>query len=329
MCTALTFDANSFFFGRNLDLEYSYDYKIVITPRNYPFRFRNGVTMAAHHALIGMAAISEDYPLYFEATNERGLSLAGLNFPKNAKYFPKDQSKINVAPFELIPWVLGKYASVNEFLEYFKHFNIWEENFSEDFPLSPLHWLLADKNRCITLESTKDGLKYYENPMGILTNNPPFDYQMTHLSGFLNITAEYPTNRFSNYTNFIPFSLGMGAMGLPGDPSSPSRFVRGAFVKMNSPKEESDQSLVTQFFHILGSVAQQKGITKTPAGPVEYTQYSSCCNTKTGVYYYTTYENSRISAVNMHLENLNGKCLMEYPPIIKQDIYFQNKKAEG
>ena len=329
MCTALTYGSNPFYFGRNLDLEYTYDQKIVITPRNYPFTFRNGSKLYSHYAMIGMAAVSENFPLYFEATNEKGLSIAGLNFPGNACYFPYAQDKINIAPFELIPWILGKCASVTDAKSVLGNMNLWKENFSKEFPISPLHWIIADSQQAITLESTKNGLHIINNSVGILTNNPTFDYHMTHLSTYLNITAEYPTNRFSEENAFEPFSLGMGAMGLPGDPSSPSRFVRAAFVKCNSTVEKTEELAITQFFHILGSVSQQKGVTKTKSGQYEYTLYSSCCNTNTGIYYYTTYTNSRICGVNMHQNNLDIQNLICYPLITEQDICMQNESKES
>ncbi len=113
-------------------------------------------------------------------------------------------------------------------------------------------------------------------------------------------------------------------MGLPGDLSSASRFVKAAFTKLNSCCGPSEAESVTQFFHILGSVEQQKGCVHMGEGKYEFTIYSSCCNVDKGIYYYTSYENSRITAVDMHKEDLEGKELAVYPMLREWDTYRQN-----
>jgi len=323
MCTAITFCPGDHYFGRNLDLEYSYNEVVTITPRNFPFQFRNGSHLPSHYALIGMATVAEGYPLYYEATNEKGLSLAGLNFPGNAQYFPARQDKENIAPFELIPWLLGSCATVAEAKACLDDINLWNCPFSETFPLSPLHWLLADKDSALTIESTKENLKVYENPVGILTNNPPFPYHLHNLTNYMALTEQPPTNR--QPIELRPYSLGLGSFGLPGDMSSGSRFVKAAFTKMHSVCGQSEISSVSQFFHILGSACQQRGLTQLENGKYEFTLYTSCCNSSKGIYYYTTYENSRISAVDMHREDLNKSDLITFPLVTHSQILFQNR----
>ena len=102
MCTAISFNADNHYFGRNLDLEFCYNETVTITPRNFAFGFRKTNTIKSHYAIIGVATVAENYPLYYDATNEKGLSIAGLNFPENAYYNRVDDTKINIAPFELI-----------------------------------------------------------------------------------------------------------------------------------------------------------------------------------------------------------------------------------
>lgn len=322
MCTAITYKTNDFYFGRNLDLYYHYDEAVTVTPRRFPLPFRNGEIFETHYAMIGMATVSNGYPLYYEATNEKGLSMAGLNFPDNAVYYPESDTKKNIAPFELIPYLLGRCSTVDAALAKTENINLWNIPFSMEIPLSPLHWILADKNRCVTLEPVKDGLKIYENPVGVLTNNPPFDYHMHNLTNYINLTANQPENRFG--TDLEPYSLGMGAIGLPGDLSSASRFVRAAFTKVNSVSGDSEEESVGQFFHILGSVEQVKGINRVGEGKYEYTVYSCCCNVSKGIYYYTTYNNRRVSAVDMHKENLNGEKIVAYRLENRQQIFEKN-----
>lgn len=324
VCTAITYQTKDFYFGRNLDLERSYQERVTVTPRNYKFVFRNGIALEHHYAMIGMAAISGGYPLYFEATNEKGLSLAGLNFPKNAVYYPMCETKDNITPFELIPWILGQCDSVDEALKKIGDMNLWNVSFSEEYPLSPLHWLLADRERAVTLEPMEDGLEIHDNQFGVLTNNPPYDYHKHNIANYINLTPLPPENRFSSMLNLEPYSLGMGAIGLPGDPSSASRFVKAVFTKINSISGDTESESISQFFHILESVVQQRGITCVRDDEYEYTLYSSCCNTTKGVYYYKTYENSRITAVDMYRENLDGDRIISHPLITGQQIQYQN-----
>lgn len=324
MCTAVTYKTKDHYFGRNLDLEYSYHETVTVTPRNYPFHFRKVNSLVNHYAMIGMAYVVGDYPLYYDATNEKGVSMAGLYFPGNADYKPEVQGLDNVATFELIPWILGQCGDINEVRTLLEHINIWNENFSAELPATPLHWMISDREKSIVVEAVRDGLKIYDNPVGVLTNNPPFDFQMFYLDNFMNVTTGEAVNRFSKEIDLKACSKGMGGIGLPGDLSSSSRFVKAAFTRLNSVSGDSESESVSQFFHILGSVDQQRGCVRLGNGLYEITVYSSCCNTDKGIYYYTTYENSQITAVDMHKEDLDGGRLVSYPLIQGQQIRMQN-----
>lgn len=309
MCTAINLKVKDTYFGRNLDLYYNYNEQVVITPRNYNFNFQMAGSVTRHFAFIGMATVSGGYPLYYEAANEKGLSVAALNFPNNAYYFPFQNGKINIASFEVIPFLLCNFKTVEEVVNAAENMNIISDSFSKDFPPSPLHWLVSDKKSSLVLEPMADGLKFHKNPLGVLTNNPPFETQMLWLQNFSHLSNKNPQKSFSPIINPNPYSLGMGALGLPGDASSPSRFVKAAFLKENSVCDEGEESAVLQFFHILSAVEQVKGATLTDSGEYEYTLYSSCINTDKGIYYYTTYNNRTISAVDMRKENLESGSL--------------------
>lgn len=324
MCTAITYKTKDHYFGRNLDLEYSYNENVTVMPRNFPLMFRHVKTPKKFYAMIGMATVAGNYPLFYDATNEKGLSMAGLNFPGNADYKPFTEGKENISPFEFIPWILGQCANVTEARELLRRINLLEENFSEELPLSPLHWIISDREESITVESVKEGLRIYDNPVGALTNNPTFDYHMFNLNNYISLSREAPVNTFAEELDLKPYSRGMGGMGLPGDLSSASRFVKATFTKMNSLSGESESESISQFFHILGSVVQQRGCVHMGEGKYEITLYSSCCNTDKGIYYYTTYENSRITGVDMQKENLDGIELITYPLVWGQQIYMQN-----
>lgn len=325
MCTSIVYSSKDHYFGRNLDLEISYPSVVTITPRNYPFHFRKANNLVNHYGMIGMATIVDDYPLYFEAINEKGLSMAGLNFPENAYYFEENPSKTNIAPFEFIPWILGQCATIEEAKKLLNDINLVQIDFSEELPLSPLHWMLADQNECLVIESTITGLKIYKNPIGVMTNNPPFDYQLFNLNNYRYVSPTVSPNNFSNHVNLDVYSRGMGGLGLPGDLSSTSRFVKATFAKFNATTSHSEAESVNQFFHILKSVEQPKGLCDVGNGQFEYTIYSSCCNMDKGIYYYTTYTNNQITAVDMNKENMESTYLITYPLIVQEQINYINK----
>lgn len=322
-CTVVSFNSADHYFGRNLDLEYSYGEKVVITPRNYSLSFRHLKGIKSHYAMIGMAVVEGGYPLYFDATNEKGLSMAGLNFPGNAYYAPPKDGMDNVASFELIPWILSQCATVTEARELLARMNIDNENYSAELPVSPLHWMISDRKESIVVEAVKDGLKVYDNPVGVMTNNPTFDIQLFNLNNYRNVSPSSQPVTFANGLKLEEYSRGMGGIGIPGDLSSSSRFVKATFTKLNSLCEADEDSSVSQFFHILGSVDQQRGCCRL-GHDNEITIYSSCVNTDKCIYYYRTYDNSRINAVNMYKEDLNGSKLISFELRTKADVNWQN-----
>ena len=264
MCTAASYKTKDFYFGRTLDYEFSYGDEIVVLPREYPLRFRHCGALDRHYAIIGMAYVAGSDPLFYDGINEKGLGMAGLNFVGNAHYFKPVQGFDNVAQFEFIPWILSRCATVREARGLLSRINLTDEAYSPQLPPAQLHWIIADRDEAITVESMSGGLKIYDNPVGVLTNNPPFDRQMLALSNYMSLSPKQPENRWG-----IPletYSRGMGALGLPGDLSSQSRFVRVAYTKMNSKSGDSEEESVSQFFHILGSVDQQRGCCEVADG---------------------------------------------------------------
>lgn len=324
MCTAATYKTKDFYFGRTLDYEISYGDEVTIVPRNFQFNFRKEKSINSHYAMIGIAHVEEDYPLYHDAVNEKGLGMAGLNFVDNADYKEYVEGKNNIAQFEFIPWILSQCANVKEARALVEKMNLINISFNDKLPKAQLHWIISDSEETITVESVKEGIKIYENPVGVLTNNPPFDMQMFALNNYMNLSTKSSENNFSKKLNLKQYSRGMGAIGLPGDLSSQSRFIRVAFTKMNSISGEGEKESVSQFFHILNSVDQQRGCCDLGDGKYEITIYTSCCNTNKGIYYYTGYNNHQITAVDMNKENLDGNKLIRYSLIKDEQIRMQN-----
>ena len=324
MCTAITYKTNDFYFGRTLDYEYTYGEQIAIMPRRSSLYLRHLSALDCHYAIIGMAHVAQGYPLYYDAVNEKGLAMAGLNFVGNAIYSKACPGKENVASFELIPWILGSCVTVREAVERMKNMNLTDEPFSKDYPSAELHWLLADREEAVTVESTRDGLKIWPNPVGVLTNNPPFDEQLFRLNDYMGLSPRDPENDFSETLSLKAYSRGMGGLGLPGDLSSQSRFVRASFVKMNGISGPEETESVNQFFHILGTVEQVRGCCEVGQGEYEITQYTSCINASKGVYYYTTYGNHQITAIDLHREPLEGHQQICYPLVKGEQIVIGN-----
>ena len=324
MCTAASFTNQEHYFGRTFDWDVSYGEQMIMTPRNFPLPFRKKETLTHHYALLGIAVAAGGYPLYYDAINEKGLGMAGLNFPQNADYKEYEEGKDNITPFEFIPWILGQCADMEEVKELLARINLVKINFSEQFPLSPLHWIISDGAVSLTVECVKEGVRVYDNPVGVLTNNPPFDMQMCYLSHFMHLSPKDPKNFFAEGVELKTYSRGMGSMGLPGDWSSASRFVRVAFAKLNAVAGASEEANVSQFFHILGTVEQKRGCVELEPGVYEISIYTSCCNLDRGVYYYKTYDNHCVSCVDMHREDPEGSELILFALNRSLHILTQN-----
>lgn len=324
MCTAITLNTDSLYFGRTLDLDINYNSKVVITPKNFTFNFTNGESESNHYAIIGMAAVAENYPLYFDAVNEKGLCIAGLNFSEDAVFEKPNDNKNGIAPFELIPYLLCSCKNITEAKEKLRGKVITETPFNENLGCAKLHWILSDKNNSIVIEATKSGLNIYNNPTGVLTNSPPFDYQLYNLNNYINLTNEKPDSRFSKEYELKAYSNGMGAIGLPGDYSSTSRFVRAVFTKYNTISENNEKDSIRRFFEILSSVEIPKGLVRTKEGNNHFTLYSSCINAEKCIYYYKTNQNKNINAVSLFNENLITSILYRFPLINETKINYIN-----
>lgn len=327
MCTSIAMAREDFYFGRNMDWTCSYGERVVVTPRRFPFDFRKAGPMRDHYAMIGMGMMDCPFPLYAEASNEKGLCMAGLNFPQNAWYPPMpDPVKHNISPFELIPWVLGQCATLQQARCLLENTHLISIPYSDTLGLSPLHWHIADKTGSLVLESTKDGMHVYDNPLGVMTNNPPFPFQLQNVCQYMNLSPGTPSNCFSTIDGLEPFGYGLGSVGLPGDFSPASRFVKAAYLCANSICQGDEDSCLSQFFHLLGSVAMVRGSVVTPEGQLEMTTYACAINATKGRYYYTSYHNSGLCGVDLYEEDLDGAALVAYPIEQKTQVKWQNRR---
>lgn len=313
MCTGLRLKTKNTYFGRNLDYEISYGARVTLTPRNYELKMKNTDDLKTHHAILGMAAGVDSYPLYYDAFNEKGLAMGGLQFAGYAKYSHElDSSKLNLAEFEFVPYILGTCETVDEAYDIIKDLNMMDTSFSGNLPVSPLHWMVSDKEKSIVVEYSEKGLDIYDNPLDVLTNDPTFDIHLFNLNNYLKVSNKNPTNTFTKDYPLDDYSRGMGGLGLPGDYSSMSRFVKAVFVSQNSVAIDDDEvSSVNQFFHLLSATAQPNGSTLVHENPnkYEHTIYTSCMNLEEGRFYYRTYNNLNINHVDFDSYDLDGTDL--------------------
>ena len=295
MCTSLYIglvgEEPHLLFGRNMDIEAHFNEAVTVTPRNYPFAFRCRSSLSEHYAIVGMAAVAEDYPLYADAMNEKGLCMAGLHFPHNAVYAPPcgfTKEEHRLAPFELIPYLLGTCATVAEVKKALGDVAISDLHFSHDLLNTPLHWHAAAADGALIIEATADGLHLYDDHVGVLTNNPPYPYHTAHLHRYDNLRADFPLvpHREGGTPLGDTYDLGLGMVGLPGDYTSPSRFVRCATLRrLTEWANLSRKGAVAQFFCVLEAVAPPVGCVKTPKGEVHATLYTCCMDTESLVYH--------------------------------------------
>ena len=294
MCTAII---DGHFFGRTLDLEDSYGEKVVITGQNYTFKFIHEGEIRHHYAMIGTAHIADGVPLYYDAANEMGLSAAALRFPKFAEYHDTRLGEVNLASFELIPWVLCNFSSVAEAKSAMRSVTITSDNFSDKLPSTPLHWIFADKHEAFVVESVCDGVKIYDAPEGILTNAPDFPEQISKLE-------ESDTEK------------------LLGDGSSTSRFIRASYAKAHTIQETDRTLAISRFFHIMSTVSLPHGYSRGLGNKPMKTLYTSCIDTKDLIYYFTTYACRHIHGIRLYDFDLSSDTLITRPMPDGEEILY-------
>ncbi len=329
MCTGLSIQTQEgkCYFGRNMDIPYNFNQAVMIIPRSYQYQDRvTGNVVTNNHAMIGMGTVIDNHPVFADGLNEVGLGCAGLNFEGYA-YFEKEpiEGKNNIAPYDFIQWVLSNHETVEEVKQGIGHLELVDCPINDKTPVPMLHWMIVDKTgKAIVVEKTKDSLTIHDNPIGVMTNNPTFDWHLTNLKEYLHLTPTSPKETKWGEHTLKALGVGAGTLGIPGDFASVSRFVRIAYLRSYMPKIEGDVQAITQFFHMLDYVKMVKGGVLTDEGLEDLTTYSSCMDQEKCIYYYKTYGNSRINAVDLYEEQLEGTNLKTFDYLVQQDINYQN-----
>lgn len=315
MCTGVRFSDNegNMYFGRNLDWTEGYGQKVVLTPRGYKYQSAFlGEMESKNGAIIGMAIVVENTPLYFDCANESGLAIAGLNFPGYAHY-EKDavEGKTNVAAYEFPLWVVMNFSTVDEVEEALKNTAIVAKPINEQFPVSELHFIIGDKDRSIVVEYTKNGMEIFKNDVDILTNQPGYGWHQENLRNYMNLEPKHPVEVKWGKAKMVPFGSGSMMRGLPGDYYSPSRFVRVAYLNTHYPTKDNEDENVMRLFHTLAGVAMIDGAAAMDGENYEKTIYTGGYSTASKTYYYSTYENPAIMHVSMDDYDLDKSELTE------------------
>lgn len=315
MCTGVRFSDNkgNMFFGRNLDWSEGYGQKVVITPREFVYKSAfMGEMSPKCGAIIGMAIIEENVPLYFDCCNEEGLGIAGLNFPGYAQY-EKDVvfDKTNVAAYEFPLYVAMNFKTVKEAREALSKIAIVAKPINDKFPVSQLHFIIGDGKESIVVEYTERGMEIFDNPVDVLTNQPGYAWHKENLRNYLNLFPQMPKEVKWNEAKMTAFGSGSLLRGLPGDYYSPSRFVRVAYLNTHYPVKTTEAENVSRLFHTLTGVSMIDGAAEMADGKCEITVYTGGYSAATGTYYYNTYEDSAIHAVKMADYKIRGNELIE------------------
>ena len=282
--------------GSNLESQY------VIVPRNmtqtsYTPTGVNGLTFKSKYGYVGLAVVQKEFVA--EGINEAGLSAGLFYFPNYGSYKDYD-SKYNsttIADLQLVSWMLSQFATVDEVVNSINNVRVVSIQNDENSSSSAIHWRVGDPSgKQIVIEIVDGVTNIYNNTVGVLTNSPGFPWQLTNLNNYVNLHAGSAAPNLIDGMKLSPTGAGSGLLGLPGDYTPPSRFVRVAFFKATAPVLNTALETVNQCFNILnnfdipiGTENTKNEITDLPSA----TQWTSVIDlTHKEVYFKTMYNNT-------------------------------------
>ena len=329
MCTGLNLVTKNgkHIFGRSLDVTHFYGESVNIVPRNFEWlNIVDNKSYKTKYACIAMSIVVDNHPFLFDGVNEKGLAGGGLNFLSFAKFSDEAlEGKENISASDFVLWALSNFSNLEELKKALKNLVLVNKSFKKELPVQGLHWMFTDlSGKSIVVENMEDGMHIYDNPVGVLTNDPTFTWQIMNLNQYVTLKAEEPSGKTIVNLNISPYGHGLGMCGMPGDYSPAARFVRTVFFKDNIIYAEDEKSGVTAFLNILSTVNIPKGSEREENGHVNYTSYKSAMCQESGTYYYTTYDNRRINAISLFKEDLDSKEIINFKYNKEEDILFQN-----
>lgn len=286
--------------GSDLNSQY------VVVPRGYVQQSYtpegvNGMEFKAVYGYVGFAVEQKEF--IAEGLNEAGLSAGLFYFPSYGKYSDYDTLSLDecIADLQLVPMILGSCKNIDEVIEKVRSVVV----VAIDPRASTVHWRFADTSgRQVVLEIIDGQARFYENRLGVLTNSPSFEWQMTNLNNYVNLYAGGADAWSMGETRLAPFGAGSGMLGLPGDVTPPSRFVRAAFYQATAPVPEQALGAVLQAFQILNNFDIPVGVEfkdrKVPSAIPSATQWTSVADLTNGIIYYRTMYNSAIRSIDLN-----------------------------
>ncbi|MHC5268702.1 choloylglycine hydrolase family protein [Enterococcus sp. LJL98] len=316
MCTSIfTKTLNGeYILSRTMDFTFPLEAAPLFIPKDYQWVSEaTKESFQSEYGFIGAGRLLGTTYFVADGVNEAGLSAAELYLPGEVQYNDvSDDSKTNVAPHELILWILGNCKSVAEVEEKIGSFNLMGLAAPLLNTVTPLHWIVTDQTgRCVVIEPTELDLRVKENPVGVMTNSPNIEWHISNLRNYLNVQPKQFKPR--TFGSFVaePFSQGTGTSGLPGGYTPPERFVRAAFFKEQITPAKNESQGINNAHHILNTVRIPKGIVVTDNDLSDFSLYvGSMCN-QTKTYYYTSYDNHQITKLV-----LDDALLSQKEPVI-------------
>lgn len=324
-CTGLKLIAKdgSVVHGRTLEFGIDINTSVVVIPRGYEFTGTTpegpGLSYKAKYGAVGCIAY-EDISI-LDGINEKGLAVGVFYFPGFAAYSQinnENKSKA-LSPIEFSNWILTQFATLDEVKSGIANIVIAPtiyKNWGKETP--PFHFIVYDnQGDSIVIEPIDGELVVHDNPLGVFTNSPAFDWHMTNLRNFINLRAENATPLKIDGLELAPFGQGSGMVGLPGDFTPPSRFVRAAIFSTTAIRPENDNEAVFQIFHILNQFDIPLGVARQKVGEITYSDYTmvtSVKNPQSLRYYFKTYDNQSIAAVDLKKFDLNVKEIKRASP---------------
>ena len=299
--------------GTNLNSMY------VVVPRNFSQtsftpKGANGMTFISKYGYIGLAVHEKEF--IAEGLNEAGLSAGLFYFPNFGSYqlYDEKYNSTTVADLQLVSWILSQFATVDEVKANINKVRV-VSLMGGDGSAEAIHWRVGDKSgKQIVIEIEKGVPHIYDNPIGVITNAPNFPWHLSNLSNYINLTPiNPPAHKMADFM-VEPIGHGNGFLGLPGDFTPPSRFVRAAFFKSTAPMLPTARATMLQCFHILNNFDIPIGMNfpknEIPDLP-SATQWTSVIDLTNGVVYYKTFDNNNIRMID--LKNIDfGKVKYQY-----------------
>jgi len=305
MCTAMTLQSKQFenFFGRTMDFSYDIDPELYVVSKYYVWK--NVLNMRKSYnsySFIGIGQESDGMLAFFDGVNEKGFAAAALYFAGYAKYQTQSDytDKEPISSLDFLHYILRRCGSVKELKETLQEIYIVGLEDPVTQTVAPLHWIATDKTgECVVIEQTENGLKVFQNQIGVMANSPDFQWHMTNLRNYMDVSPTQSSDSYWGKIHLKPFGQAAGTMQLPGGYTSPERFVRTAYQKTHIKMPNNSLDAINACFHVMESVSIPKGIVITNRDTYDYTKYTAFINTNTCEYFFKTYDNTTITSASL------------------------------